>query len=65
MTVVRDLSSAGAAASKGRMPALFVSHGSPMFAVQPGLVGPQLHALGQAPAATPGGAGAFPTLDDP
>lgn len=48
MTVVRDLSSAGAAASKGRMPALFVSHGSPMFAVQPGLVGPQLHALGQA-----------------
>lgn len=28
-------------------PALFVSHGSPMFAVQPGQLGPQLAALGR------------------
>jgi 4,5-DOPA dioxygenase extradiol len=29
-----------------RLPALFVSHGSPMFAVEPGLAGPQLARLG-------------------
>jgi 4,5-DOPA dioxygenase extradiol len=29
-------------------PALFVSHGSPMFAVEPGLLGPNLHRLGAA-----------------
>ena len=28
-------------------PALFISHGSPMFALQPGLLGPKLHAIGQ------------------
>jgi len=28
-------------------PSLFVSHGSPMFAVEPGLLGPRLHALGE------------------
>jgi 4,5-DOPA dioxygenase extradiol len=28
-------------------PVLFVSHGSPTFAVEPGLLGPQLTALGQ------------------
>ncbi|AEG92787.1 dioxygenase family protein [Ramlibacter tataouinensis] len=30
-----------------RLPSLFVSHGSPMFAVEPGLAGPQLRRLGQ------------------
>jgi 4,5-DOPA dioxygenase extradiol len=30
-----------------RAPALFVSHGSPMFAVEPGRLGPQLGALGR------------------
>lgn len=28
-------------------PSLFISHGSPMFAVEPGLLGPQLQSLGQ------------------
>lgn len=27
-------------------PALFVSHGSPMFAVEPGVLGPRLHEIG-------------------
>lgn len=30
-----------------RMPTLFVSHGAPTFAIEPGLAGPQLRALGQ------------------
>lgn len=30
-----------------RLPVLFVSHGSPMFAVEPGQVGPQLRAIGE------------------
>lgn len=30
-----------------RTPVLFVSHGSPMFALQPGRIGPVLHALGR------------------
>lgn len=30
-----------------RVPSLFVSHGSPMFALQPGRLGPELQALGQ------------------
>lgn len=29
------------------MPSLFVSHGSPTFAIEPGLAGPQLRALGE------------------
>lgn len=29
-------------------PALFISHGSPMFAIEPGLLGPRLQAIGQA-----------------
>jgi 4,5-DOPA dioxygenase extradiol len=29
------------------LPSLFISHGSPMFAVEPGQLGPQLSALGQ------------------
>lgn len=29
------------------LPSLFVSHGSPMFALEPGLIGPQLQALGR------------------
>jgi len=29
-----------------RMPSLFVSHGAPTFAIEPGLAGPQLRALG-------------------
>lgn len=31
-----------------RLPSLFVSHGAPTFAIEPGLVGPQLTALGRA-----------------
>ena len=31
-----------------RLPSLFVSHGAPTFAIEPGLAGPQLTALGQA-----------------
>src|SRR5687767_10863368 len=30
-----------------RMPSLFVSHGSPMFALEPGLLGPHLARLGE------------------
>jgi 4,5-DOPA dioxygenase extradiol len=30
------------------MPSLFISHGAPTFATEPGLAGAQLHALGQA-----------------
>lgn len=45
------LSAAPHAAHNGGMntlPALFVSHGAPTFAVEPGLVGPRLQALGRA-----------------
>ena len=31
-----------------RLPSLFVSHGAPTFAIEPGLAGPKLSALGQA-----------------
>ena len=31
-----------------RLPSLFVSHGAPTFAIEPGLAGPKLTALGQA-----------------
>ena len=31
-----------------RLPSLFVSHGAPTFAIEPGLAGPQLTALGRA-----------------
>lgn len=31
-----------------RLPTLFVSHGAPTFALEPGLAGPKLHALGRA-----------------
>ena len=31
-----------------RLPTLFVSHGAPTFALDPGRLGPQLTALGQA-----------------
>lgn len=30
-----------------RMPSLFVSHGSPMFALEPGTTGPALRAFGE------------------
>ena len=30
-----------------RLPTLFVSHGSPMFAIEPGVSGPNLRALGE------------------
>ena len=29
-------------------PSLFISHGSPMFALEPGQLGPNLRAIGQA-----------------
>ena len=31
-----------------RLPSLFVSHGAPTFAIEPGLAGPKLTALGRA-----------------
>jgi hypothetical protein len=31
-----------------RLPGLFVAHGAPTFAIDPGLAGPKLTALGQA-----------------
>ena len=30
-----------------RLPSLFVSHGAPTFAIEPGLAGPKLTALGR------------------
>ena len=30
-----------------RLPSLFVSHGAPTFAIEPGLAGPRLSALGR------------------
>ena len=47
-----------------RLPSLFISHGAPTFAIEPGIVGPALTALGQAlprPSARSGGVTA---LDD-
>ena len=31
-----------------RLPTLFISHGAPTFALEPGIVGPRLTALGRA-----------------
>jgi aromatic ring-opening dioxygenase catalytic subunit (LigB family) len=35
------------AVTMNRLPSLFVSHGAPTFAIEPGLAGPKLTSLGQ------------------
>ncbi len=37
-----------------KIPAMFVSHGAPTFAVEPGRAGPLLHAIGERVRALPG-----------
>ena len=45
------------------LPSLFVSHGAPTYALEPGLAGAQLEALGRASAPAEGCAGGVASLD--
>lgn len=47
MTTTSNLVVPLATSAPARVPALFISHGSPMFALDPGQTGPALQALGQ------------------